>query len=314
MNILIAGASGFIGKQLVNNLAKDHKISVLGRDITKLRKIFSTDINALTWSELATSNPNEFDLIINLSGSNIGESRWSLKIKQDLIDSRVNSNHKLIEWLLHYNAKPRLFCANAVGIYGAHETGVLTFTEESQIPDDSSSQVMQFSTKSNDFLQNIAINWQNSLQPAIDNGIKVTTLRFGVVLKRGEGMLKKLELPYRLGLGSILGTGKQVLSWVYYKDLINAIDFIITHEDISGPVNVTSPNPVSQANFAKIYSKVLHKPLFFKTPKFVVKLLFGEMGTEILLKGQKVLPKRLQELGFTFCYANLEDALQEEQE
>lgn len=308
MNILIAGASGFIGKQLVNKLSKGNKLTVLGRDAKKLRDTFLTDINILTWDNLATSNPNKFDLIINLSGSNIGDRRWNSKIKKELIESRTNSNHQLITWLMHNNAKPRLFCANAVGIYGAYETDKLTFTEESIIPEDFGN----VANKPNDFLQNIGIQWQSSLQPAIDNGLKVTILRFGVVLKRGEGMLKKIELPYRLGLGSVLGTGKQILSWVYYKDLINAIDFLMKHEEIVGPVNITSPNPISQQEFAQIFSKTLHRPLLFKTPNFVVKLLFGEMGTELLLKGQKVLPKRLEEVGFKFSYANIADALCEE--
>lgn len=308
MNILIAGASGFIGKQLVNKLSKDNKLTVLGRDAKKLRDTFSTDINILTWNELATSNPKEFALIINLSGSNIGDRRWNSKIKKELIESRTNSNHQLITWLMDNNAKPRLFCANAVGIYGAHEEDKLTFTEESIIPEDFG----KITNKPNDFLQNIGTQWQNSLQPAIDNGLKVTTLRFGVVLKRGEGMLKKIELPYRLGLGSVLGTGNQILSWVYYKDLINAIEFLMKHEEVIGPVNITSPKPISQQEFAQILSKTLNRPLLFKTPKFVVKLLFGEMGTELLLKGQRVLPKRLEELGFKFYYANIADALREE--
>jgi uncharacterized protein (TIGR01777 family) len=303
MNILIAGASGFIGKQLVNHLAPEHKITVIGRNIKKLRQLFTTDINILTWDKLSTYNPNELHLIINLSGSNIGDKRWNLKVKKDLIESRTNSNQQLIKWLINNDAKPRLFCANAVGIYGAHATDKLTFTEESQIPDNS---------ESNDFLQNIAINWQNSLHPAIENGLKVTTLRFGVVLKRGEGMLKKLQLPFSLGLGSIFGNGKQVLSWVYYKDLINAIDFLIKNEEIVGPVNITSPNPISQQEFAQIFSNILSRPLFFKTPKFIVNLLFGEMGRELLLKGQRVLPKRLEELGFKFSYPNIESALKEE--
>lgn len=301
MNVLIAGASGFIGKLLVNHLVKEHKITVLGRNLKKLRKTFSAEIDTITWDDLTNLNPNKFKLIINLSGTNIGNRRWNLKIKKELIESRTHSNQQLIQWVLKHNAKPRIFCANAVGIYGAQEVSKQIFTEEYSIP-----------TNSSDFLQNIGIKWQSSLKDAVDSGLNVTTLRFGVVLKRGEGMLNKIELPYRLGLGSILGSGKQVLSWVYYKDLINAIDFLINHENIVGPVNITSPNPIHQQEFAEIFSKILHRPLFFKTPKFIVKILFGEMGNELLLKGQRVLPKKLQELGFTFSYPNIKDALQEE--
>ncbi len=140
----------------------------------------------------------------------------------------------------------------------------------------------------------------------------MTTLRFGVVLKKGEGMLQKLELPFRLGLGSIFGSGKQTLSWIYYKDLIKAIDFLIEHQEVTGPVNITSPYPITEQEFAKLLAKALKRPLFLKTPRFLVKILLGEMGDYLLLKGQKVLPSRLNKLGFTFRYPKIERVLTEE--
>lgn len=301
MNILIAGASGFIGTILAKHLSQNHKITVLGRNLEKLGAIFSNNIHQLTWSNLKSHDPKPYDLIINLSGSSIGAQRWNSRIKRELIESRTKTNQQLIDWLIHHHAQPRFFCANAIGIYGAHSTNINSFDEESPLPQ-----------SSDDFLQYIGLAWEQSLKNAIDAGIPVTTLRFGVVLKQGEGMLKKLELPFRLGLGSVLGSGRQALSWIYYKDLINALDFLIKHQDITGPVNITSPNPVTQQAFAQLLANALKRPLFLKTPQLIVKILFGEMGDYLLLKGQSVLPRRLNELGFEFTYPKIELVLSEE--
>jgi uncharacterized protein (TIGR01777 family) len=301
MNILIAGASGFIGTVLANHLSQSHKITVLGRKLEKLESIFSKDIHKLTWDNLKTSDGKQYDLIINLSGSSIGDKRWSSKVKKELIESRTKTNQQLVEWLINHHAKPRFFCANAVGIYGAQELSTDALDEESFLP-----------LSSDDFLQHIGLIWEQSLKSAIDAGIPVTTLRFGVVLKKNEGMLKKLELPFRLGLGSVLGSGNQTLSWIYYKDLINAIHFLIEHQEITGPVNLTSPYPITQEEFARQLAKVLKRPLFLKTPGFIIKIFFGEMGEYLLLKGQKILPKRLNELGFKFTYPKIESVLIEE--
>ncbi len=302
MNILIAGASGFIGSELTNSLSKKHTITVLGRSMRRLEKLFSATINKLTWDTLSTHDAKKYDLIINLSGSNIGAKRWTESVKNELIESRTLTNKKLVEWLVKQKAKPRFFCANAIGIYGAQEVSVEPFSEDHPIPSDTS----------DDFLQQIGLAWENSLKPAMDQSIPVTTLRFGVVLKKGEGMLKKLELPFRLGLGSILGNGNQVLSWVYYEDLVNAILFLLEHPEVTGPVNITSPTPVTQKEFALKFAKALKRPLFLKTPSWVVKALFGEMGEYLLLKGQRVIPKRLTDLGFQFTYPKLEAVLTRE--
>ncbi|PJD96045.1 MAG: TIGR01777 family protein [Legionella sp.] len=298
MKMLIAGASGFIGKTLVHHFAQKYQISVLGRSLKKLKLTFSKDITQLTWEDLSSHDAKPYDIILNLTGSSIGDKRWNPKVKKELIESRTDSNQKLLNWLIHYDAKPRFFCANAIGIYGAYDTCTDAFDENTALPQ-----------TSDDFLQQIGLAWEQSLNPAQDAGIPVTVLRFGVVLKQGEGMLKKLELPFRLGLGSILGNGQQILSWIYYKDLIHAIDFLITQQQLTGPVNITSPYPVTQKEFAQQLATTLHKPLFLKTPAFLVRILFGEMGSYLLLKGQKVLPHRLNELGFKFTYPKIESAL-----
>src|SRR3989338_2927922 len=293
MNILIAGASGFIGRELVNKLGQNNNITVLGRSMSKLEQAFPGSLDKLTWENLSTRNATAFDLIINLSGSNIGAGRWRPSVKKELIESRTLTNRDLVSWLLKYMAKPRFFCANTVGIYGAQERSTDFFDEDTIIP-----------SSSDDFLQQIGTAWEQSLQTAIDASIPVTILRFGVVLKKGEGMLKKLELPFRLGAGSVLGSGLQTLSWIHYQDLVNALNFLIEHPEITGPVNITAPLAVTQQEFAKALAKSLNRPLLFKTPSLVIKALFGEMGEYLLLKGQKVWPKRLTDLGFEFAYPN----------
>ncbi|MCA0402374.1 MAG: TIGR01777 family oxidoreductase [Proteobacteria bacterium] len=302
MNILIAGASGFIGSELTKTLSKKYQITVLGRSIKRLEKIFPSNINKVSWENLTSHDAKYYDLIINLSGSNIGAKRWNEAVKKELIESRTLTNKKLTEWLIKWQARPRYFCANAIGIYGAEEISTKDFDEDSPL----------YNETVTDFLKHIGLMWQESLKEAEDYGIPVTTLRFGVVLKKGEGMLKKLELPFRLGLGSILGAGQQTISWVYYQDLIEAIIFLIEHKEIIGPLNITAPQAISQKEFAKQYAKVLNRPLFLTMPANIIKLLFGEMGEELLLKGQKVVPKRLIQLGFQFKYPSLESALTEE--
>lgn len=303
MNILIAGASGFIGSALVAALSHDHQITVLGRNLKRLNTLFSKEIHQLSWQDLSNTNAQGFDLIINLSGYNISERRWNDKVKKELINSRVNSNKALIHWLIQQNAKPRYMCANAVGIYGLQNNGEMKPFDEDTVIDPN---------QTHDFLSTIGIAWQASVNEAVDYGIPVTTLRFGVVLKQGDGMLKKLELPFKLGLGHVLGDGTQALSWVHLDDVISAIIFLIQQPQIIGAINITAPQPVSQKEWASTLARTLNRPLLLKMPAFVIKLLFGEMGECLLLKGQRVVPKRLIDLGYTFKYPTLSSALEAE--
>ena len=303
MNILIAGASGFIGQELVKALQINHTITVLGRDKASLKRTFSNPLKIATWESLSDLEANTYDVVINLSGSNVAASRWSDSVKKQLIDSRTHSISLLTDWIIKQAAKPRFICANAVGIYGLQENGdSAVFDEDSPID----------FNHPHDFLSEIGIRWQQALQPAIDYGLHVITLRFGVVLKKGQGMLKKLGLSFYMGLGSIVGDGKQVISWVHIDDVIGAFSFLLSKPDIQGAFTITSPNPVSQAEFARTLATAMHRPLLLKTPPFIIRTLFGEMGDCLLLKGQRVIPKRLNESGYEFCYPILSDALNHE--
>ena len=303
MKILVAGASGFIGRHLVQALEGQHELTVLGRNRTLLQNCYPQNIKICTWESLSDLDARSYDVIINLCGNSIGALRWNDKIKRELIDSRVQTTTDLINWAIQQKARPHFYCANAIGIYGLQKNGdPRAFDEKSPID----------LKHPQDFLSEISAHWQEALQPALDYGMDVTTTRFGVVLKKGEGMLKKLTPSYYFGLGSIIGDGKQIISWIHIDDLVSAFLFLLNNNKLTGAFNLTAPIPVSQAQFARTLAKAMHRPLLLKTPAFIIQKLFGEMGECLLLKGQRVVPKRLVEEGYQFRYPELSTALNHE--
>ena len=300
MNILIAGASGLIGQELIKGMGKEHQFTVLGRQKDRLSKVFANEIITVSWEDLDDLDAHKFDAVINLCGFNISASRWSPAVKEKIINSREQTTKILIQWILRQNAKPHFYCANAIGIYGLQKEGNTTvLTEDSPI---------NF-TDPQDFLSEVGVRWQLALKEAEDAGLAVTTTRFGVVLKKRKGFLGKLYPSFICGLGSVIGTGRQMLSWVDSEDVVNAYRFLLNHPDITGAVNITSPNPVMQKYFAKAYARSLCRPLLLTTPSFMIRLLFGEMGECLINSGQTVMPKRLLEAGFEFTYPDIEKAL-----
>lgn len=301
--LLIAGASGFVGQALVKALKSDYRITVIGRDTERLKSVFSTGVNLCSWNALDSLDAQSYDAIINLAGLNITEKRWTPAVKTELIVSRVKTTTDLITWAMKQNAKPAFYCANAIGIYGIQsKNDVRSLDEGTAIDFD----------QPKDFLSEIGIEWQKALNPAIDYGMSVTSLRFGVVINNKGGMLKRLIPSFKLGLGAIVGDGNQIISWIHIDDLIKIFRFLLSNPTLNGVFNLTAPNPLSQKQFARIMAKTMHRPLFLKLPAFMVKLLFGEMGENILLEGQRVFPKRLLEEGYEFKYPELELALQAE--
>lgn len=303
MNILIAGASGFIGQYLVHSLQAHNHITVLGRDENKLQKMFGASVKVINWNQLDALSAHDYQAVINLCGHNIAASRWSDDVKAKLIESRVQTGATLINWLLKQGAAPHFYSASAIGIYGMQSLS-------DQNAFDENSPVDVHPPK--DFLNEIGMRWENALQPAIEAGIPVTITRFGVVLKKGQGMLKKMTPAFYFGLGSVIGDGRQVLSWVHIEDIVRAYQFLLNTPELTGAFNLTSPHPVSQAEFATILAKTMHRPLLLKTPAFLIRTLFGEMGDCLLLNGQRVVPKRLTEKGYQFKYTTLEAALEHE--
>lgn len=300
MNILIAGGSGFIGQELIRGMGQEHHFTLLGRHKDSSRRVCSGEFVSISWDELDKVDARQFDAVINLCGQNISASRWTDKIKEEIINSRVRSTETLIKWMLKQKAKPHFYCANAIGIYGLQANGDQTELNEDTIID---------FNHPKDFLSEVGIRWQQALDAAEQAGLAVTTTRFGVVLKKGEGFLGKLYPSFISGLGSIIGNGKQYLSWVDSEDVVNAYRFLLNHPKITGPINITSPNPCLQKEFAKAYAKSLHRPLLFITPSFLIHLLFGEMGDCLINQGQKVMPKRLLDAGFKFKWPEITSAL-----
>ncbi len=296
MKILIAGASGMVGQALIKHL-HHHDIITVGRSEKKLQKLFPR-LRALTWSSLENFK-EPVDLIIHLCGENIGTHYWTEKFKQKIISSRVNTAQNLIDWIKNNHFNPRILAANAVGYYGCYIDHHSPIFSEESYQDEGNPQ---------SFLQKTAFQWQNGWHDCPEN-ISVTFMRFGVILDKNYGMLKQLSFSFKYGLGAILGSGQQYISWITLEDLVQAIDFIIQHKGILGPINLVSPSPVSQMIFSKTLAQALKKPLFLKLPGKLIKIIFGQMGEELLLSGQYVIPKRLNDAGFVFQHPQIDKAL-----
>ncbi len=301
MKIMITGATGLIGKTLVAHLSKKHECILVGRTRKKIHATFSNRYRILTWDDLKISNEDllkEVDVIINLAGENIGDRRWSLSQKEKILNSRVNASKILANLCEKLGEKsPRLLNAGGIGIYGFSDSSFY-FTEESPTSNDP-----------NCFLSVISNEWEKALNCAENNHVNVVKMRFGVILSKNGGALKKILPSFKLGFGAVLGSGQQPFSWVLLDDLVRAIDFIISHPDIFGAVNIVSPGVVTQKAFAKALAKALHRPCFLNIPQKIVRILFGQMGDELLLKGQGVKSEKLLKAGFEFQYPEIDKAL-----
>lgn len=293
MKILIAGASGMVGQALVQHL-NNHEIIVIGRDKNKLKKIFPQQ-TIIQWEELKQLN-TPVDVIIHLSGENISQKRWSHSFKQKLINSRTQTAQELVDWANQFKQPIQILATNAIGYYGCHSSRL--FTEETLIDEHQSSC----------FLQEISFQWKNIWQ-SLNKIHHLKIMHFGVVLEKNQGMLKKLEPSFYLGLGAIIGSGKQFISWIHIEDLCQAIIFLMNSNVMDGRYNLTAPNSSTQADFSKILAQILHRPLWLHLPSIMIEILFGQMGKELLLEGQKVIPKRLLDQGFIFKYPDIKTAL-----
>lgn len=289
MKYLITGGSGFIGRALIARLKQDnHDIIVLSRNPNNV----IPDCRMIqTLSALDTSE--SIDVAINLAGSPI-DKRWSTTIKQELIDSRVNTTSNLVKYCGQLAQAPSvMISASAIGYYGPQ--GQTQLNEQSAYIDS--------------FTHEICQAWETTAQQITTLGTRLCITRLGVVLGKGGGMLKKVELPFRFGLGGHLGTGKQILSWIHLSDVIAGFLHLIEHAQCCGIYNLTAPNPVSNSEFTQCLARTLHRPALLPLPDIVIRRLFGEMGTELLLKGQYVVPQRLLQQQFVFAHSTLECAL-----
>lgn len=302
MNILIAGGTGLIGQAFIEAQDKfNHQITVVSRNKKRARQIFKNSAHIISWDELLNSKLDHSDIIINLCGENIANCRWSKSVKKRLIDSRIQPTQKLLNYCKKYSQNHQIHLLNAsgIGIYGLQSTTdeqLPIFNENSQIQE-----------KPYSFLQELSQQWEKVSHINTPN-LYITHCRFAPIITNRGGLLKKLLPSFKWNLGGRIGTGLQPFSWIHINDAIAALQFII-QEKITGPINIASPEIINQNEFAQHLGLALDKPSHFFMPTWLIQMIFGQMGHECLLHGQKVEPKRLIENNFEFLFPSIRTAL-----
>lgn len=292
MDWLITGGTGAIGKRLVNELVNHgHRVWVLTRDQTRAISGYAHD--SITYLQTLAEFEHDFDVVVNLAGEPL-VGRWTSEKKQLLIDSRVGVTKQVIQFLEKQQRSVPLFISgSAVGYYGHHAEH--TFTEESE-PIDS-------------FSHMLCAQWEQAALKADSVAKRICLLRFGVVLDPASGFLKNLLIPFKLYCGATLGEGTQWFSWIHIADLLRIFFYLPENPAIEGAINCCAPNPVTNSEFTSILAKTLKRRVFIKMPSAPIRWLLGEMGDELLLSGQKVIPKKLLDNAFNFDYPELQYAL-----
>lgn len=287
--ILVAGGSGFVGSELVPFLqACGHDVFVLTRNVREQNHIHWDPEKEI----LPPTSIEGFDAIINIAGESIGSSLWSEKRKAHILSSRLKSTELLAQAINQLDKKPEVFInASAIGFYG-------TNADEPCSEDSPSGE---------GFLAEVCKQWE---QAAAKANCRTVIMRFGVVLSARGGILKSLLRPFRFGLGGTLGTGKQMISWIALDDLLYLVYHALNTPSLSGAVNAVGPDPVTNEEFTMTLARVLKRPAVFPLPRFLIKLLFGEMGTELMLGSTNAIPKRFLEAGAKFAYPTLKKALE----
>jgi uncharacterized protein (TIGR01777 family) len=295
MNYIITGGTGLIGKALINSLkTKSTTITVLTRDINKASSLFNNEIKCI--DSLLPSHLENIDTVINLAGEPIAERRWSHNQKHRICESRWDITEKLSHLISIAKKPPSLFISgSAIGIYG----------RQGNKPIDEN-----FSHYNKEFTHEVCSKWEQIALEASSKYTRVAILRTGIVLNKKSGALAKMLLPFKLGLGGKVGKGDQYMSWIHLQDMISAILHIIENKALSGPINMTSPNAVTNQTFSKTLSTELHRPCLFTPPPALLKLIFGEMA-DLLLFGQNVIPQKLVTTGFRYKHAELANALKD---
>lgn len=299
MKVFITGGTGFVGTTLTQKLAQE------GHEVTVLTRSLKGQPGALQGGSYVEGDPTkkgpwqekvaEQDVVINLAGASIF-SRWNDDAKKLIWDSRIKTTKNLVEALLGRKGKEvQLFSTSAVGYYGFHGDEVLD----------------EAGPSGEGFLAALGREWEAAALKAKDSGALVTLMRFGIVLGRRGGALQQMIPAFKRWMGSPLGSGKQWLSWIHEQDLVNIFLYLIKQKQITDAVNCTAPNPVTNRELTQVLGEVLGKPTFMPAvPGFVMSLILGEFGS-VLLKGQRVVPKKLLDAGFRFSFPDLRSALQD---
>jgi uncharacterized protein (TIGR01777 family) len=291
--VIVSGASGLIGSGLIPFLTEGgHSVERLVRGASR------PGAPEISWDPTGGTvdrgRLEGVDAVVHLAGESVGAGRWTSQRREGIRRSRVEGTRTLCEALADLRTPPRvLLSASAVGFYG--DRGEEDLTEESPA--------------GKGFLADVCREWEAATRPAEEAGVRVVRLRIGIVLSRAGGALRRMLLPFQMGLGGPIGSGKQFMSWIVLDDVLAAIQHAIVKGSLSGPVNAVAPNPVRQAEFARTLARVLRRPAFLPLPAFAVRTMMGEMGQALLLDGARVLPRRLSESGFEFWRPDLDSAL-----
>jgi len=288
--ILVSGSSGLIGTALLRTLQTS------GYEVTCLVRGAASGKGRIGWDPARPLSPapvSGFDAVVHLAGESI-VGRWTEAKKRRILESRVQGTRNLAEALAAAPQRPRLLItASAIGYYGDRGDEILR----------------EDSSPGNGFLPEVCREWEAAAEPATKAGIRAAQMRFGLVLSASGGALQKMLLPFRMGVGGNMGNGRQWWSWVDIDDLIGAILHVIKANTLQGPVNVVAPHPVRNAEFTETLASVLSRPAIFPMPAFAARLVFGQMGDELLLASQRVEPANLMASGFVFQKPDLEGAL-----
>lgn len=290
MHYLITGGSGFIGSALCRSLMADgHRATVLTRDIVRARQHVPDAAFVVDRLDFA----EDVDAIVNLAGENLASGRWTTARKHEFVASRIGVTKHLLDWIDRQDSRPRvLVSGSAVGWYGP--CGDEELDEDADL--------------GNDFSAHLCRDWEAEAIKAEALGVRVCRVRTGIVLGAGGGALKQMLLPFRLGIGGRMGSGRQWMSWIAREDLVALIRWLVDNASARGAYNGTAPTPVTNAEFARALGAALHRPALLPTPASALKLLFGEMA-DLLLTGQRVVPRRATGEGFAFKYPELPAAL-----
>ncbi len=293
MKVLVTGASGLVGSALVPFLTMGgHRVTRLVRSQPR------PGVAEMQWDPAAgiqdLTSLEGMDAVVHLAGENIASGRWTVARKARIRDSRVTGTRTLCEALARLSQPPKvLVSASAIGYYG--DRGAEALWENSA-----------FGTG---FLPEVCRVWEEATQPAVQTGIRVVLLRIGIVLSPTGGALAKMLLPFKLGLGGIIGSGKQYMSWIALDDVVGAVNHALVTDTLRGPVNAVAPFPVTNGEFTRTLGRVLGRPTVFPVPAFAARLAFGEMADELLLASTRVEPKRLLATQYTFRCPELDGAL-----
>lgn len=295
MRILITGASGLIGKALQRSFAgKGYEMLLASRSEAK-------DENHIQWNpdtgfaDADLIRLEGLDAVVHLAGESISALRWSDEKKKAIRDSRVFGTRSMIETFDKLERKPGTFISGAaIGYYGDRGDEVMT----------------ESSPAGKTFLADISKEWEAESRRAEDLGIRTVLLRTGIVLSKDGGALATMVTPFKLGVGGVVGSGKQWMSWISLDDVVGIINFVLENESVRGAINVTAPNPVTNEEFTKTLGSVLYRPTFLPLPEFAVHMVFGEMGDALLLDSTRVVPKRLLDAGYEFQFTDVKAALE----